>query len=144
MTKRILYVEDHFNNMLLLKRIVMAEGHEFLTAVDGEKGWELAKAEQPDLIFIDLHLPGEIDGYELLRRLKEDDELKRIPAVVLTAYGHGAAEVRAKAAGCDDFLHKPADIRQVRAVIRHYVGASDRKSFSTQAILARPGITLNA
>jgi two-component system cell cycle response regulator DivK len=144
MTKRILYVEDHFNNMLLLKRIVMAEGHEFLTAVNGEKGWELAKAEQPDLIFIDLHLPGEIDGYELLRRLKRDDELKRIPAVVLTAYGHGAAEVRAKAAGCDDFLHKPADIRQVRTVIRHYVGASDRKSFSTQAILARPGITLNA
>jgi two-component system cell cycle response regulator DivK len=144
MKKRILYVEDHFNNMLLLKRIVMAEGHEFLTAVDGEKGWELAKVEQPDLIFIDLHLPGEIDGYELLRRLKEDDELKRIPSVVLTAYGHGAAEVRAKAVGCDDFLHKPADIRQVRAVIRHYVGASDRKSFSTQAILARPGITLNA
>ena len=81
MTKQILYVEDHFNNMLLLKRIVSAEGHDFLTAVDGESGWELAKAEQPDLIFIDLHLPGEVDGYELLRRLKEDDALKRVVAV---------------------------------------------------------------
>ena len=144
MMKRILYVEDHFNNMLLLKRIVMAEGHEFVSAVDGEKGWELANAEQPDLIFIDLHLPGEVDGYELLCRLKADDELRRIPAVVLTAYGHGEAEIRAKAVGCDDFLHKPADIRQVRAVIRHYVGDPARKSLSTPAILARPGITQNA
>ena len=144
MTKQILYVEDHFNNMLLLKRIASAEGHDFLTAVDGESGWELAKAEQPDLIFIDLHLPGEVDGYELLRRLKEDDALKRIPAVVLTAYGHGEAEYRAKEAGCDDFLHKPADIRQVRVVIRRYVGASSRSSFSPRANFARPGITQNA
>jgi len=144
MTKRILYIEDHFNNMLLLKRIVLAEGHEFLTAVDGEKGWELAKSGQPDLIFIDLHLPGEVDGFELLRRLKKDNDLKRIPAVVLTAYGHGDAEIRAKEAGCDDFLHKPADIRQVRAVIRQYLGAAEQNVFSTQAILARPGITQNA
>jgi two-component system cell cycle response regulator DivK len=142
--KRILYVEDHFNNMLLLKRIVMAEGHEFVTAVEGEKGWELAKTVQPDLIFIDLHLPGEVDGYELLRRLKADDELKRIPTVILTAYGHGDAEFRAKAVGCDDFLHKPADIRQVRAVIRQYVGSPARKSLSTPVILARPGIAQNA
>ena len=115
-----------------------------MAAVDGEKGWELVQAEQPDLIFIDLRLPGEIDGYELLRRLKRDDKFKHIPAVVLTAYGQGDAEIRSKAAGCDDFLHKPADIRQVRAVIRDYLGAPARKSISPSAILARPGITQNA
>lgn len=136
MVKRILYVEDHFNNMILLKRIVTAEGHEFLTAEDGEKGWALAQAEQPDLIFIDLHLPGEIDGYELLRHLKADDRLKRIPAVVLTAYGHGNAESRAKEAGCDAFLHKPADIRQVRSVIRQYVGSPVQIALSPPAIVA--------
>ena len=136
MVKRILYVEDHFNNMILLKRIVTAEGHEFLAAVDGEMGWALAQAEQPDLIFIDLHLPGEIDGYDLLRLLKADERLKRVPAVVLTAYGHGDAEFRAKDAGCDAFLHKPADIRQVRSVIRQYVGSPDKISLSPPSILA--------
>ena len=129
MTKQILYVEDHFNNMLLVKRIVMSEGHDFLTAADGESGWTLAQERQPDLIFVDLRLPGEIDGFELLRRLKSDPRLKSIPAVVLTAYGLGDAESEAAKAGCDDFLHKPADIRQVRAVIRKYVGSEAGQRF---------------
>ena len=63
-----------------------------------------SKQNNPTLIFIDLRLPGEIDGYELLRRLKRDDKFKHIPAIVLTAYGQGDAEIRSKAAGCDDFF----------------------------------------
>lgn len=126
MSKRILYVEDHFNNMLLLKRIVQAEGHDFIAAVDGQTGWELAQTEGPDLIFVDLRLPGEFDGFELIRRLKKSETLHRIPVVVLTAYGHGEAESRARSAGCDDFLHKPADILQVRTVIRRYLGERER------------------
>jgi len=122
MAKKILYVEDHFNNMLLVKRIVQAEGHEYLTAADGENGWPMAVNQQPDLIFVDLRLPGDVDGFDLLRRLKSHPQLKEIPAVVLTAFGHGEAEVRARRAGCDGFLHKPADIQQVRATIRQYVG----------------------
>jgi len=122
MAKRILYVEDHFNNMLLVKKIVEAEGHLFLTAVEGEEGWAIAADQQPDLIFVDLRLPGEIDGYELLRRLKADPSLKNTPTIVLTAFGHGDAESRARAAGCDGFLHKPADIQQVQAMIRQHVG----------------------
>ncbi|MCI0398839.1 MAG: response regulator [Chloroflexi bacterium] len=129
MAKRILYVEDHFNNMLLVKRIVQAEGHEFLSAADGESGWVAAVESQPDLIFVDLRLPGMVDGYELLRRLKADARLKHVPAVVLTAYGHGDAEEKAIAAGCDGFLHKPADIQQVREVIRQYVGPPARPPF---------------
>lgn len=123
MIKQILYVEDHFNNMLLVKRIVESEGHDFLTTADGESGWTMALEHQPDLIFVDLRLPGEIDGFELLHRLKSDPRLKSIPTVVLTAYGLGDAESRAVEAGCDGFLHKPADIRQVRSVIRKYVGS---------------------
>jgi CheY-like chemotaxis protein len=126
MSKRILYVEDHFNNMLLVKRIVQAEGHEFLTAADGESGFDLARTMVPDLIFVDLRLPGEVNGLQLLLRLKAHPNLKRIPAVVLTAYGHGDAESQAKAAGCDGFLHKPADIVQVRAEIRRFLGTPPR------------------
>ena len=132
MAKQILYVEDHFNNMLLVKRIVEAEGHEFLTAADGETGWSLALQSQPDLIFVDLRLPGEIDGFELLRRLKSEPSLSGIPAVVLTAYGQGDVEVLAVEAGCDGFLHKPADIRQIRSVIREYVGWEAGREYQNQ------------
>jgi CheY-like chemotaxis protein len=126
MTKRILYVEDHFNNMLLLKRIVGAEGHEFLTAADGQSGFDMALAERPDLIFIDLRLPGTMDGQELLRRLKASPTLRAVPVVVLTAYGHGEAMAEAQATGCDGFVHKPADIQQIQAVIRQYAGSPER------------------
>ncbi len=131
MAKSILYVEDHLNNMLLIKRIVQAEGHDFLAAGDGMVGWQLARDHIPDLIFVDLRLPGEISGYDLLRMLKEDAGLNHIPAVVLTAYGLGDAEKRAKEAGCDGFLHKPADIQQIRAVIRDYVGPPTSQPFLT-------------
>ncbi len=131
MAKLILYVEDHLNNMLLIKRIVQAEGHDFLAAGDGMVGWQLALDHVPDLIFVDLRLPGDIDGYELLRMLKEDAWLNHIPAVVLTAYGLGDAEKRAKEAGCDGFLSKPADIQQIREVIRYYVGPPAIQPFLT-------------
>jgi two-component system cell cycle response regulator DivK len=126
MAKRILYVEDHLNNMLLVKRIVGAEGHQFLSAADGEKGWEMIIEENPDLIFVDLRLPGQVDGLELLRRLKSDPMRKDIPAIVLTAYGHADVKVQAKAAGCNGFLQKPADIREIRSIIREYLKMSER------------------
>jgi two-component system cell cycle response regulator DivK len=124
MAKKVLYVEDHFNNMLLLKRIVEAEGHTFASAADAQSGLDKALDWRPDLIFVDLRLPGPMDGQALLRRLKSSPTLRDVPAVVLTAYGHGAALAEARAAGCDGFLHKPADIQQIQSVIRQYLGPS--------------------
>ena len=121
-----MYVEDHFNNMLLIKRIVEAEGHEFLSAAEAQSGLDMALASRPDLIFVDLHLPGAMDGQALLRRLKASPTLRAVPAVVLTAYGHDEAEAQSRAAGCDGFLHKPADIQQIQAVIRQHVGPPER------------------
>ncbi|MGD2048241.1 MAG: response regulator [Chloroflexota bacterium] len=131
MAKLILYVEDHLYNMLLVKRIVEAEGHDFLSAENGEKGWQLAVERKPDLIFVDLRLPGDINGLELLHRFNTDPSLRIVPKIVLTAYGQGEAENRAMAAGCDEFLHKPADILQIRAMIRQYVGPPVRQPFLT-------------
>jgi two-component system cell cycle response regulator DivK len=119
MKKRVLYVEDDPNNMLLVRRILQAEGHEMLEAVDGESGWEVAVRERPDFILMDLHLPGPIDGLALTRRLKGDSSLAAIPVVALTAYAE--EEDAARAAGCDGFLHKPADIRQIRATMRQFL-----------------------
>ena len=111
--------------MLLVKRVVQAEGHQFLDAADGEIGWEMILEENPDMIFVDLRLPGQVDGFELLRRLKSDPMLKHIPAIVLTAYGNSEVEIQAKTAGCDGFLQKPADIRQIRSIIREYLKKPD-------------------
>ncbi len=122
MAKRILYVEDNYPNMLLMKRIVEAEGYELLTSVDGEGGWLIASEEIPDLIFVDLRLPGDVDGFELLQRIKSDFDLQHIPVVVLTAGGSRDTEEQARSYGCDEFWQKPADIREIRAIIRKYIG----------------------
>jgi two-component system cell cycle response regulator DivK len=119
---QVLYIEDHPNNVLLIQRIVKAEGHTFLHAIDGESGRLALQTNRPDLIFVDLRLPGKIDGYELIRYIKSKRALKNIPVVVLTAFGYGDAERKAEEAGCDAFIHKPADIREVRAIIRQYLG----------------------
>ncbi len=120
MCKRILYVEDNPRNMLLVRRILEAEGHKLLEAVDGESGWETAVSHSPDLILMDLRLPGELTGFELTRRLKAHPDLAHIPIVALTAYGSDMAEEKARAAGCDDFLTKPADIREIRATLHKF------------------------
>jgi CheY-like chemotaxis protein len=123
MNKHILYVEDHPNNRLLVQRIVQAEGHQFLAAVDGETGWFTAVTQQPDLIFMDLHLPGGITGFDLTRQIKQHPALSHIPIIALTAFGNDEAEQAALEAGCVDFLRKPADIRQIRNVMRQYLGS---------------------
>ncbi len=124
MKKCILYVEDAPQNMLLVGRILEALGHELLEAVDGKSGWELASNQTPDLILMDLHMPGEVNGFELTRRLKAHPDLKEIPVVALTSYGEEAVQ-QAMEAGCDGFLHKPADIQQIRSTIDKYLGPSN-------------------
>ncbi len=127
MQKRILYVEDNLNNVLLVKRILMAEGHTMLEAEDGEMGWEVTAREHPDLILMDLRLPGQLDGFALSRKIKADPDLKAIPIVVLTAHGDLAAQREAEAIGCEGFLHKPADIRQIQAILRQLLGQTAEK-----------------
>ena len=132
MSKKILYVEDNPRNMLLVRRILDVAGYTLLEATDGQLGWDTAVNERPDLILMDLRLPGEISGFELTRRLKAAPELKHIPIIALTAYD--TAEKVALAAGCDDFLRKPADIRQIRAVIHQYLGTPAPELVSEQVL----------
>jgi two-component system cell cycle response regulator DivK len=120
MPKTILYVEDNPHNLLLVHRILDVDGYKLLEAVDGESGWQTAVQECPDLILMDLRLSGKMSGFELTRRLKATPALCHIPIVALT--GYEAAEPLALAAGCDDFLRKPADIRQIRAMIHRHLG----------------------
>lgn len=113
---RILLVEDNELNRDMLSRRLTRKGHVVQTAPDGESGVAAAVAGRPDLVIMDLGLPG-IDGCEATRRLKESEATARIPVLVLTAHAMPADRERATRAGCDDFDTKPVDIDRLAGKI---------------------------
>ncbi len=107
--RRILLVEDNEMNRDMLKRRLERKGYRVAVAVDGRQGLEMAAAEAPDLILMDMSLP-EIDGWEAARRLKNDPASARIPLIALTAHAMSGDRERALEAGCDDYDTKPVDL----------------------------------
>ncbi len=105
----ILLVEDNDLNRDMLSRRLVRRGHTVIIAVDGEEGVRLACEVNPDLILMDLSLPG-IDGWEATRRLKGDPATALIPVIALTAHALSEDEGRARDAGCDDFDIKPIEL----------------------------------
>ena len=103
---RILYVEDNEDNIYVLENRLGRHGHEVLIARDGASGVQLAAAEQPDLILMDLSLPV-LDGWEATRQLKAAPRTRHIPVIALTANAMSGDREKALAAGCDDFDTKP-------------------------------------
>jgi two-component system cell cycle response regulator DivK len=124
MTKKVLAVEDNVTNMILISRVVGAEGYELLQADDGTKALEILSKQVPDLILLDINIPG-IHGLDLARQLKADPFLARIPLIATTANVLLGDRERCLEAGCDDYLPKPLDIRELRELMRSYLG-SDR------------------
>ena len=119
--RKILIVEDvEYNRDLLVQ--LLEEEYEILTAADGASGIELAARHRPDLILMDLSLPG-IDGWEATRRLKARPETAAIPVIALTAHAMHGDEDRARACGCDDYLTKPIDEDQLFARLARLLGA---------------------
>lgn len=103
---RILIVEDNPDNMLLMVLVLQSAGHTVLSAVDAEAGLTLAREEIPDLILMDIQLPG-MDGLEATALLKRDDLTRAIPVVALTALAMKGDEERIRSAGCDGYIAKP-------------------------------------
>lgn len=118
--KRVLCVEDNSVNMLLVSRIVEAEGHELMRAEDGSEALNILNGTVPDIILLDINLPG-IDGLELARRFKTDERLAPVPLIATTAQVLVGDRERCLEAGCDEYLPKPLDIRKLREVIRFYL-----------------------
>ena len=115
---RILYVEDNDDNIYLLRmRFELTGEHELLVAEDGESGVALARAEQPDLILMDLEMPV-IDGWEATRRLKSNSQTCDIPIIALSAHALAGAREKALAAGCDEFDTKPVEFDRLVATIQ--------------------------
>ena len=115
---KILYVEDNDDNVYMLKmRLELLDEFEVLVAEDGEKGCEVAAAERPDLILMDLELPG-IDGWEASRRLKSNPNTSEIPIIALSAHALSGVREKALAAGCDEFDTKPVEFDRLLATMR--------------------------
>ena len=118
--KRILCIEDNDSNLRLVSRIVEGEKHEFLMAVDGLTALALAQSERPDLILLDINIPG-LNGLELARRFKADPALANIPVIATTANVLRGDRERCLEAGCDEYLAKPLDVRELQTMLRAYL-----------------------
>jgi two-component system cell cycle response regulator DivK len=136
--KRILYIEDNFQNRRLVKKILGAEGYEFLEAEDAASGIELALKERPDLILMDINMAG-MDGMEATAVLKKS-EAARIPVIALTAVAMKGDRERILAAGCDDYMQKPINRSALVDIVTRYAGPSGgtiiRHAHATTASLA--------
>lgn len=125
MSIHILIVEDNPTNLKLALQVLEMEGYLVDQATDAEQAQELLQHMSPDLILMDLALPG-MDGLTLTRRLKADARLKHIPVVAMTAFAMKGDDRKALAAGCDGYITKPIDTRkfsqQVSAFLRPDTG----------------------
>jgi two-component system, cell cycle response regulator DivK len=114
---KLLYVEDNDGNIYVVKRRLTRAGFAVLIATDGEQAIAVALAERPNLILMDLNLPG-LDGWEATRRLKAAAETKDIPVIALSAHAMDGDRDAALRAGCDDYETKPIDFCRLRAKIQ--------------------------
>ena len=105
--KKILIIEDAPMNRDLLVQL-LEDDYELMQAVDGDQGLELAAGRRPDLILLDISLPG-IDGWEVLARLRADARLRPIPVIAVTAHAMTGDEEKALQRGCTDYITKPVD-----------------------------------
>lgn len=124
MAKRVLAVEDNPANMILIARIVGAEGHDLIQAEDGPKALSILDEIVPDLVLLDINIPG-VHGLDVAKHIKADDRLAHIPVIATTANVLLGDMERCLEAGCDDYLPKPLDITRLREIMRAYL-AGDR------------------
>lgn len=120
MAKKVLCIEDNKTNMLLVSRIVEADGYDLIRAEDGPSALAVLEKSVPDIILLDVNIPG-IHGLDLARMIKEDERLAQVPLIATTANVLVGDKERCLEAGCDEYLPKPLDIRQLRQVMRDYV-----------------------
>ncbi len=106
MKKRILYIEDNEQNLYLITFILQRHGYVVTAARDGQQGIDLAAAERPDLILLDIQLPL-MDGYEVARALRRNPDLADIPIVAVTSYAMAGDREKALEAGCNGYIEKP-------------------------------------
>ena len=117
---QILYIEDTFENRVLIKRILTAEGYTMLEAENASHALQVLETETPDLILMDINMP-DVDGYTLTAQLKDIPKLANVPIIALTANVMRGDRERTLAAGCDGYIQKPIDVDALPRQINRYL-----------------------
>ena len=120
MSQLILVVEDQEDNRRIMRDLLTSAGYEIIEALSGEEGVAAAETHRPDLILMDIQLPG-LDGYEATRQIKAKPDLEHIPIIVVTSYALSGDDVKAFEAGCNAYVSKPFSPRELLAKIREYL-----------------------
>jgi two-component system cell cycle response regulator DivK len=118
--KKILVVEDNELNMKLFCDLLGAHGYETIQITEGMKALEIARTEKPDLILMDIQLP-EVSGLEVTKWIKEDDELKSIPVIAVTAFAMKGDEEKIREGGCEAYIAKPISVSQFIETVKKFV-----------------------
>lgn len=118
--KRVLIVEDNELNMKLFNDLLEANGYQTMQTRDGIEALKIAREEKPDLVLMDIQLP-EVSGLEVTKWLKEDDNLKNIPVVAVTAFAMKGDEEKIRQGGCEDYLSKPISVAKFLAVVEKHL-----------------------
>jgi len=140
--KTILVIEDNELNLKLVKGLLAIGKFNSLSAPDAETGIHLARMHHPDLILMDIQLPG-LDGLSATRMIKSDETLRHIPVVALTSYAMQGDDQKAQAAGCDGYVTKPIDTRTFNKILESYFKATSHdKGELKESIRSKPLILI--
>jgi two-component system, cell cycle response regulator DivK len=120
MAKSILVVEDNELNMKLFHDLLEAQGYDVLQSQDGMEALKLARTHRPDLILMDIQLP-EVSGLEVTKWLKEDEELKSIPVIAVTAFAMKGDEEKIREGGCEAYISKPISVASFLETVEKYL-----------------------
>ena len=120
--RKILVVEDNDMNMQLVEFLLEEGGYDIVKAASGEEALAVTREHEPDLILMDIHLPG-MDGLSVVRAMKTDDRTRRIPILALTAHAMRGDKDRFLEAGCDGYISKPIDVKTFVASIERFLPA---------------------
>jgi two-component system, cell cycle response regulator DivK len=120
MQKKVLIVEDNELNMKLFHDLLEAHGISTIETRDGKKVLEIARAEKPDLILMDIQLP-EVSGLDVTKWLKADEELRSIPVIAVTAFAMKGDEQKIREGGCEDYISKPISVTRFLEVIDNHL-----------------------
>ena len=121
MTKTVLIVEDNDLNMKLFHDLLDAHGYKTLQTRNGIEALELAREHYPNLILMDIQLP-EVSGLEVIKWLKEDDHLREIPVIAVTAFAMKGDEERIRQGGCEAYISKPISVTTFLDTVRQFIG----------------------
>ncbi|MCL6229866.1 MULTISPECIES: response regulator [Bartonella] len=120
MLKKVMIVEDNELNMKLFRDLIEACGYETIETRNGLIALDLARSSKPSLILMDIQLP-EISGIDIIKQLKEDEELKSIPVIAVTAFAMKGDEERIRASGCEEYMSKPISVPHFITTVKSFL-----------------------